>query len=236
MSTLLPHAAEADVILSQALTTLRIVLEYAGTIAFAISGAVAASRRRMDLVGAVVLASMVAVGGGTMRDLLLDQPVFWMENPSLVVVAVATALVIAPFARRRDLGALSRHRIIEYTDAAGLAIFVVIGTGLALEVGASPVAAMIVGVANGVGGGILRDLFAAQVPEVFWNGQLYATAALGGAFTLWALWALDLDPAVVFWVPLLVILALRTLSLTRGWGVPTVAVVQKRELQTESHA
>ncbi|WP_062519481.1 trimeric intracellular cation channel family protein [Demequina silvatica] len=235
MSSLIT-AVDPDAILVHALSTLRVVLEYLGTVAFAISGAVAASRRRMDLVGAVVLASLVAVGGGTMRDLLLRQPVFWIENPTLVVVAIATALAIAPFARNRDLGALARHRIVEYSDAAGLAIFVVVGTGIALDAGASPVAAMIVGVANGVGGGILRDLFSAQVPEVFWNGQLYATAALGGAFTLWALWALGVAPLVVFWVPLLVILALRALSLTRGWGVPTVAVVQKRELQTESHA
>ncbi|MDN4483287.1 trimeric intracellular cation channel family protein [Demequina lignilytica] len=235
MNQLLTSVA-TDELLASALGTLRIVLEYLGTVAFAVSGAVAASRRRMDLVGAVVLASLVAVGGGTMRDLLLRQPVFWIENPTLVLVAVATALAIAPVARRRDIGALARHRIVEYSDAAGLAIFVVIGTGIALDAGASPVAAMIVGVANGVGGGILRDLFAAQVPEVFWNGQLYATAALAGAVALWALWALRLPAEVVFWVPLLVIVLLRVLSLTRGWGVPSVAVVQKRELQTESHA
>ncbi len=229
-------AAAADDPLTSVMAVIQVVLEYVGTIAFAISGAVAASRRRMDLVGAVVLASLVAVGGGTMRDLLLRQPVFWIENPTLVLVAVATAIAIAPFARRRDIGAFARHRIVEYSDAAGLAIFVVIGTGIALDAGASPVAAMIVGVANGVGGGILRDLFAAQVPEVFWNGQLYATAALAGAFTLWGLWALGLPAELVFWVPILVIVALRLLSLTRGWGVPSVAVVQKRELQTESHA
>lgn len=229
-------AVAADDLLGHALSTLRVVLEYLGTVAFAISGAVAASRRRMDLIGAVVLAGLVAVGGGTMRDLLLQQPVFWIENPTLIVVAVGVALTIAPFARRRDLGALARHRIVELSDAFGLAIFVVIGTGLALGAGASPVASIIVGVANGVGGGILRDLFSAQVPEVFWNGQLYATAALGGAVAYWALWAWGLAPELVFWIPLAIILALRILSLTLGWGVPTVAVVQKRELQTESHA
>ncbi|WNM27614.1 trimeric intracellular cation channel family protein [Demequina capsici] len=235
MNSLLTSAA-TDGILEHALGTLRVVLEYLGTVAFAISGAVAASRRRMDLVGAVVLAGLVAVGGGTMRDLLLQRPVFWIENPALVWVAVATALAIVPFARRRDLGAFTRHRIVEMSDAFGLAIFVVIGTGIALDMGASPVAAVIVGVANGVGGGILRDLFSAQVPEVFWNGQLYATAALGGAIGYWILWAWHLPPELVFWIPLLVILALRVLSLTRGWGVPSVAVVQKRELQNESHA
>ncbi|BDZ62226.1 hypothetical protein Lsed01_01102 [Demequina sediminis] len=229
-------SVDSDAIIDYALSTLRIVLEYVGTVAFAISGAVAASRRRMDLVGAVVLAGLVAVGGGTLRDLLLRQDVFWIENPTLVLVAIATALVIAPLARRRDLDALARHRIVEASDALGLAIFVVIGTGLALDLGASPAAAMIVGVANGVGGGILRDLFAAQVPEVFWNGQLYATAALGGALVYWALWALGLPPEVIFWMPLLVILALRGLSLTLGWGVPTVAVVEKRDRQTEDHA
>jgi uncharacterized membrane protein YeiH len=213
-----------------------VVLEYIGTVAFAISGAIAASRRRMDLVGAVVLACLVAVGGGTARDLLLDRPVFWMENPTLVLVAVVTALVIATLYRRRSMDALARHRIVEASDAAGMAIFVVIGTSIALELGVSPVAAVIVGVVNGVGGGILRDLFAAQVPEVFWNGQLYATAALAGA-TLYATlhWA-HAPVQFMFWLPLLVIVALRVLSLTLGWGVPTVAVVKKRERQTEDHA
>ncbi len=235
MHALLLAAPSAD-ILGSALNTLRLVLEYAGTVAFAISGAVAASKRRMDLIGAVVLAGVVAVGGGTMRDLLLQRPVFWIEHPALVWVALGTALVIVPFARRRDLGAFARHRIVEWSDAFGLAIFVVIGTGLALDMGASPIAAVIVGVTNGVGGGILRDLFSAQMPEVFWNGHLYATAALGGAVVYWALRAWGVTPELVFWIPLLVILALRLLSLQLGWGVPSVATVQKRELQTESHA
>ena len=223
-------------LLNSALDSFRVFLEYVGTVAFAISGAVAASKRRMDLIGAVVLAGVVAVGGGTMRDLLLQRPVFWIEHPALVWVAIATALMIVPFARRRDLGALTRHRIVEMSDAFGLAIFVVLGTGLALDSGASPIAAVIVGVVNGVGGGILRDLFSAQMPEVFWNGHLYATAALGGAIVYWALDAWGVTPELVFWLSLVIILALRLLSLRLGWGVPSVATVQKRELQTESHA
>lgn len=223
-------------LLNSALDSFRVFLEYAGTVAFAISGAVAASRKRMDLVGAVVLACLVAVGGGTARDLLLDQPVFWMENPTLVLVAVMTAMVIGAVARRRSMDALARHRIVEVSDAAGMAIFVVIGTGIALDVGASPVAAVIVGVVNGVGGGVLRDLFAAQVPEVFWNGHLYATAALAGSALYATLHWIEAPAQVVFWVPLLVIIGLRFLSLALGWGVPTIAVVHKRERQTEEHA
>ena len=229
-------AASAPELLGSALDTFRVLLEYLGTVAFAISGAVAASRKRMDLVGAVVLACLVAVGGGTARDLLLDQPVFWMENPTLVVVAMATAVTIATLARRRSLDALARHRIVELSDAAGLAIFVVIGTGIAVGLGINPFAAVIVGVVNGVGGGVLRDLFAAQVPEVFWNGQLYATAALAGGTLYAALHAWGTPAHVTFWVPLCVIIGLRLLSLARGWGVPTVAVVVKRERQTEGHA
>lgn len=236
MHALALAASTGPDLLNSALDSFRVLLEYVGTVAFAISGAVAASRKRMDLVGAVVLACLVAVGGGTARDLLLNQPVFWMENPTLVMVAVVTALVIGAVARRRSMDALARHRIVEVSDAAGMAIFVAIGTGIALDVGVSPVAAVIVGVVNGVGGGVLRDLFAAQVPEVFWNGHLYATAALGGATVYWALRTWGLAPELVFWIPLLVILALRLLSLQLGWGVPSVATVQRRELQTESHA
>lgn len=214
--------ASAPEIIDSALGTLRTVLEYIGTVAFAISGAVAAGRKRMDWVGAVVLAGMVAVGGGTMRDLILDVPVFWMESPSFLVVSIGVGLAVALFARWHPLDRLERFRIVQASDAIGLAVFVVVGTGVAIDAGASLLVAAVMGVLTGVGGGIIRDLLANDVPDVLRNGQFYATAALAGAAVYAVLLWFDVPRTLVFWVPMVVILGVRLASIKFGWGVPTV--------------
>ncbi|WP_161794221.1 trimeric intracellular cation channel family protein [Demequina sediminicola] len=214
--------ATAPEILDSALGTMRIALEYLGTVAFAISGAVAAGRKRMDLVGAVVLACMVAIGGGTMRDVILDVPVFWMESPSFLVVGALTGVAVALLARWHPPDRLERFRIVQASDAVGLAVFVVVGTGIAIDAGASLMVAAVLGILTGVGGGVIRDMLANDVPDVLRNGQFYATAALAGAASYTTLLWFDVPRTVVFWVPIVVILAVRFASIKFGWGVPTV--------------
>lgn len=209
-------------VVDHALGTLRTVLEYVGVIAFAVSGAVAAGKKRMDVVGAVVLACVVAVGGGTLRDLLLDIPVFWLANPAFLIVSAVVGLGVAVYARWHPPDKLGRNRIVQVSDAAGLAVFVVVGTGIALDAGASYLVAGLMGIVTGVGGGIVRDVLAAEVPEVFRNGQFYATAALAGAASYAGLLALGAARPIVFWVPIAVVLAVRLGSLRFGWGLPTV--------------
>lgn len=219
---MLEFALDAPDLLDSALETLRTVFEYIGTVAFAISGAVAAGRKRMDLVGAVVLACMVAVGGGTLRDILLDVPVFWMESPSFLLVGAATGLAVALLARWHPPDRLGRYRIVQISDAAGLAVFVVVGTGVAIDAGASTVTAAVMGIITGVGGGIIRDMLANDVPDVLRNGQFYATAALAGASVYALLIEAGVTRLVVIWVPIVVVLAVRLASLKFGWGVPTI--------------
>lgn len=207
--------------ISSALTILQAVMEYVGTVAFAISGAVAAGRKNMDIVGVVVLACMVSVGGGTVRDLLLGRtPVFWIVNPTFLLVGAVTALIVIPLTRIGALGVLQRFQIVQISDAAGLALFVVVGTNVALAEGAGPITAAVVGVIAGVGGGVLRDILAADIPEVLHNGQMYATAAFIGALAYIGLLALGAHPTVVFWVPIAIILAVRLTAVLLGWGVP----------------
>lgn len=208
--------------ITSTLAVVQTVMEYVGTIAFAISGTVAAGRKRMDIVGVLVLACMVSVGGGTMRDLLLGRtPVFWIENPTFVLVGALTALAVIPLTRIGALDMLQRFQIVQISDAAGLALFVVVGTNVSLAYGASPIAAAIVGVIAGVGGGVLRDMLAADIPEVLHNGQMYATSAFIGALAYIGLLALGLPSLVVFWVPIVIIVALRIVTVLLGWGVPT---------------
>ncbi|MFW2512507.1 trimeric intracellular cation channel family protein [Demequina sp. SO4-13] len=219
---MLQFMIDAPELIDSALQTLQTVLEYVGTVAFAISGAVAAGRKRMDLVGAVVLASMVAVGGGTVRDVLLDAPVFWMESPSFLLVGAGTGLAVALLARWHPPDRLGRYRIVQISDALGLAVFVAVGTGIAIDAGASAVTAAVMGILTGVGGGIIRDMLANDVPDVLRNGQFYATAALAGATIYATLIALDVPRTAVIWVPIAVVLAIRLASLKFGWGVPTI--------------
>jgi len=214
--------SDASESISSALTVVQVVLEYIGTVAFAISGAVAAGRKKMDLVGVVVLACIVSVGGGTLRDLLLGAtPVFWVSNPTFLLVGAVTALIVIPLSRTGALDLLQRFRIVQVSDAAGMALFVVVGTNVAIAAGADPIAAAIVGVIAGVAGGIIRDILANDVPDVLRGGQFYATAALAGALVYVLLLEFDLDQAVVFWVPIVIILAIRIVSVLMGWGVPT---------------
>lgn len=216
------HALTTPEILSSALEALRTFLEYTGTVAFAISGAVAAGRKRMDLVGAVALACMVAVGGGTLRDLLLDVPIFWIEQPSYLLVGAGVGLAVAIMARWHPLDRLDRYRTVLISDAIGLAVFVVVGAGVATAAGTSLVAAAVMGVVTGVGGGVIRDLLANDVPAVLRNGQFYATAALAGGILYAVLAAFDAPSTLTLWLPMLVVLGLRLASLRFKWGVPTI--------------
>ncbi|MDX2378272.1 MAG: TRIC cation channel family protein [Acidimicrobiia bacterium] len=208
----------------QVLGWVQTVLEYAGTIAFAISGAVVAGRKHMDVVGVVALGVIVAIGGGTIRDLLLQQPVSWIESPAFVVVGALAALVTIPLTKTGTVAKLRQYNLVQTFDAAGMAIFVVTGTTVALAADASPFAAALVGVIAGVGGGIIRDVLAMQIPSVLADGQFYASAALAGSLLYILLLELPISPLVTVWIPVIAIFTIRMLAMRYGWGVPKFKV------------
>jgi uncharacterized membrane protein YeiH len=217
----LAQAAVSDQTIKGALGVLQDIMEYAGTIAFAISGALVAGRKHMDVVGVVVLGSIVAVGGGTLRDLLVgDFPVFWVTSPTFVVVGAVVALATIPLFKIGTIAVLQRYNLVQISDAAGMALFVVTGTNVALAAGADSLAAAIVGVIAGVGGGIIRDVLARKIPDVLTNGQFYASAAFLGAIVYVILLQTPLSPFVSVWVPIIIIFGIRLLSINYGWGVP----------------
>jgi uncharacterized membrane protein YeiH len=205
------------------LTTSSDVLEHAvvvvGTVAFAISGAVAAQRCRMDWFGAIVLAVIVAIGGGTLRDLLLDLPVTWIDDPWPPAVAAATAALYILVVTWSELDPGS-WKTLELADAAGLAAFTMLGTDVALAAGTSSAVAVILGVVTGVGGGIIRDALAGDIPLVF-SGEIYALAAVAGSIVHVALLRSDLSPVVTWWLPVLLVFGLRLVAVRRRWS-PTI--------------
>jgi uncharacterized membrane protein YeiH len=186
-------------------------LEHSSIGAAAISGAVAARGRGIDLFGVLVLALVTSFGGGTLRDLCLGAtPVFWIQNSSHVITALIAAFVTFGVARFRDLPL--PQWLLELADAIGLALFAIIAAEKALvHYAATPIAAVALGTVTGVSGGILRDVLLNEIPLVFRKEiRLYATAAVAGATVYVALHNYSTLPAPwAFLTGVCVILALR---------------------------
>lgn len=157
----------------------------AAVVVMAAAGVLEAGRKPVDIFGSVVIALAAALGGGTLRDLLLDRTVFWVAEQTYLVAATVAALATFFLARLVRLP----PRLFLIPDAAGLALFTVLGTQIAWDSGAPWFVAGFMGVITGVVGGMLRDVLLAEMPLVF-TGQLYATASWLGALLLLALsWA-----------------------------------------------
>lgn len=146
-------------------------LDLGATAIFALSGALMATRLKQTLVTATFFAVVTGLGGGTMRDLLLDAPVFWLRDPWIAAVALAAALVAWSTPYR-----WWERPLLEWLDAGGLALFSVLGTAKALAFGVAPVPAMVLGIISGCAGGIVRDVVAG-VPSIIMRPELYVTAA-----------------------------------------------------------
>nr|WP_202436294.1 TRIC cation channel family protein [Vibrio eleionomae] len=151
-----------------------------GTAIFAVSGVLLAGRLRMDPFGVIVLASVTAIGGGTIRDMALGAtPVFWIRNTSYLWVILITCIITMLIVRRPKRVA---WWILPVCDAIGLAVFVGIGVEKAMSYQSSPLVAIIMGVLTGCGGGIIRDVLAREIPMVL-RSEVYATACIiGGVF------------------------------------------------------
>jgi uncharacterized membrane protein YeiH len=165
-------------------------LDLSGTFVFALSGGLAAARSRLDIFGFVVIASVTGLGGGTLRNLLLDvHPVAWVADPRYLAVCIAAALVSFAWARLLE----SRLRWLRIADALGLGLFVVAGTQLALSAGTHGSIAAMMGVTTGIAGGIIRDVLCNEVPLVL-QQEIYALAALAGSAVYVVLHAGGADP------------------------------------------
>jgi uncharacterized membrane protein YeiH len=185
----------------------------------ALTGVLDAGRQKMDIVGVVMVGCATALGGGTVRDILLDRPVFWISDQSYLIVALATT-VLTFFAVR---GLRLPSRLFLIPDAIGLALFTIVGTQVALEWQAPWLVATLLGVITGVVGGVLRDVLCNQVPLIFVRGELYASAAWAGALVLVGLQALGISAVMAAWVGMAVVLAARLLAMAFRITLPTYA-------------
>ena len=207
---------------SEASSSIFLVIEVIGTVTFAISGVMAAARAAMDWLGAIVLAVVVAIGGGTIRDVLIGRfPVSWIEDASPVLVAIGTAVIVIAILRLRPQADLVTWTPTLIADAAGLSAFVILGTDIALESGLNGFLAILLGTITGVGGGVLRDILTGNKPIVL-VGQVYALAGIAGAALFVVLIDLGVNPELSVWLPMAVIFGIRMLSIRRDWHLPKV--------------
>jgi len=195
-------------------------LEGAAVLASAIAGMILASHKRMDIVGAFALACVNAFGGGTVRDLLLDnRPFYWVAHWEYLVAILAICVPVVYSARMFRIASEVHRRSVK-TDALGLALFTIAGTGIALEHHAPLVVAPLMGVVTGTAGGVLRDVVVNEMPDLFRPGALYATASFFGALAFMAALEHGLRYGEAAAVGVLVVVLLRIGSLRLGVTVP----------------
>ncbi len=192
------------------------LLDYAGVAVFAATGALAASRKQLDIIGFLFLASVTGIGGGTFRDLILNVPVFWVGNRNYVLVCAVVAVIVFFTAHLVE----SRYKLLLWLDAVGLAAYSVMGAAKGLAITGSPVIAVIMGMLTATFGGILRDLLA-QEQSVLLRPEIYVTAAIAGAavFTAGELLLLPREVSAV--IAFAAALAIRGGALRFGWNFPS---------------
>lgn len=192
------------------------LLDHAAVFVFALTGALTASRAQLDIVGFGFLATVTALGGGTLRDVLLHRPILWVESPSYLGLAILAAVIVFFTAHLLE----SRIRALYWFDAAALASAVAAGTGVAMETGQSWPIVLVMGMATGTFGGLIRDVIANEVPLILRHGELYASAAFAGSAVALIAGAAGAPEALALGLSAATGFALRAGSMVFGWRLP----------------
>lgn len=194
------------------------VLDIIGVVAFAISGVLTAMRKKMDGFGIFIIAFVTALGGGTLRDMLIDAPIIWMQNTFYIYVIIGT--VIFSIAYRAKLVYLRRS--LSFFDTLGLAIFTIIGLEKALQAGFSPEICIATGTMTACFGGVIRDILSNKIPIIF-HKEIYATACIIGGMVYFLLHSIPFIPdLVISLIVFAVIFTIRTLAVFYDLQLPSV--------------
>ena len=201
------------------------LLDYFGIVVFAVSGALAAARARMDVVGFALLGVVTGIGGGSLRDLLLGRlPVFWIEQPQYIVLCVVAS--VATFVSVPIIA--SRLKLLLWADAVGLAVFAVLGAQTALAAGVPMIIAALLGVVSATFGGLIRDIICRETPLILLK-EIYVTAALVGASLYVCLIELEVAAGVAMLVGCSATFVVRGLALVYSLSLPVFVHRNDRE-------
>ncbi|CUH82874.1 putative membrane protein [Thalassovita mediterranea] len=197
--------------------TLQVLLDTASVLIFALTGALVASRAQLDLIGFLFIAALTALGGGTLRDVLLDRnPLFWIGAPWFLGVAVFAATLVFFTAHLLE----SRYRALLWLDSLALAVAVPAGAAVALDLGSHWAIVVVMGVATGTFGGLMRDVVCNEVPLILKQGELYVTAAALGALATIIVTMVGFGGGPALIAGGVATWALRAGSLHFGWALP----------------
>ncbi|HSF95771.1 MAG TPA: trimeric intracellular cation channel family protein [Thermohalobaculum sp.] len=191
-------------------------LDYLGVALFAATGALAASRKQLDMIGFMFLATVTGIGGGTARDLILDAPVFWVQQHGFVLICAATAIGVYFTAHLLE----SRYRWLLWLDALALSAYGIFGAHKGLALTGSPVVAVVMGMFTGTLGGILRDVLAGE-PTVLLRREVYISAVMAGAVVFVLADAGGLPRLISAGAGFLIAFGVRSGALAFGWSLPT---------------
>ncbi|MBB6463000.1 trimeric intracellular cation channel family protein [Flammeovirga kamogawensis] len=193
-------------------------LDLVGTFVFAISGALAASEKKFDIFGAIFVASVTAVGGGTVRDMILGTtPVFWvMDTNYILVITMAVAFTVL----FKETVARLRTTVFLF-DTLGLGVFTFIGLEKSLFLDISPAIGIVMGTFTAVLGGVIRDTLCNEVPLIF-RDEIYATACIIGGFVFVGLSYLNIDFNIITWTCISTVIAIRLLAIRYHIGLPKI--------------
>lgn len=191
-------------------------LELIGTFVFAISGIRLAAKKEMDLFGAAVIGFVTALGGGTVRDVILDShPVSWIENPSYALLV----LLAVPFTYLFRKYLIRMARTIFIFDTIGIALFTISGMQKALNLGLNPFLAMTMGVVSAVVGGVIRDILCNEIPLIF-RKEIYALACFSGAVVFYYLEVMGSPTNLNYLITIIIIIGIRVISIRKNLSVP----------------
>jgi len=196
------------------------VLDLLGVAVFAVSGTLAAIAARLDLLGIFILASVTAIGGGTLRDVLLSRhPIFWIRDTRPIWVIAAAMLLTIGWVRFLPVP----MNALLIVDAMGLGLFAILGAQVAETAGCHRPVIVLMGTLTGVGGGVIRDLLSAKVPLIL-RQDIYATAAIVGIAVYLLLRAVRVPTLAAFVIGFITVVALRLAAITFGLHLPVIAV------------
>ena len=201
------------------------VFDYIGTLVFAISGTLTAANKRLDFFGATVIGFVTAVGGGTLRDMMLgDEPVAWMRTINYSLVIIVGVLITILFSKQ----VMKLRRTLFLFDTIGIAIFTIIGLNKALSFGIHPALAVMMGLTSAVVGGVIRDTLTNEVPLIF-HKEIYATACIAGGLVYLLLLQFQVDELVNQSITIISIIVVRILAVHYNIALPRLSISKDKE-------